>query len=252
MIIFNKIKKFLALTAIFIIAIFGTIQFVNVAQVSAAEPYLQTEKSLPSGFLDQCKKAENGSVEGCIGDILQITLTLGVMVMLARIAAAQLGVMADPNSSGKAGPIVQTRKILEEGLIGIVLLAAPVLFLSLLNSSTLNIIGFDVDSSQAGDQNGTGGGTGEDKSRSRDLVEADYTNIISRLKNSSFDLTEDSRFLTLSGELADCKTGGCIHACHFFQEAKDSTKDVRGDLNEALGLDSSFINPCKDIDSENE
>lgn len=260
MVLLSKLKSSFVILTVALVSMFGIIQLGSPVPVSASsdKEFLNTSQSLPNGFLDGCKY--NASTDGgkkaspvtCVGDILELTLVLGVMVMLVRIASVQFGIMADPNSAGKAGPVVQTRKITEDGLIGILLIAAPVLFLNLFNTATTTIIGFDVDTSSATSSSGssseeTPGGLDLSSTSARNIYNTVHSNYIASENN----FTEDSNtyLSSLRNNVSECKNR-CLGSCAFFEEVKDNNVSSYKVLNNEIGLTSDFVNVCKNINEE--
>jgi hypothetical protein len=124
-------------------------------QSDALKKSLETNKVLPASILGDCQanfspakgasladqnKSNKSTLIKCISSILRIAFIVGILLLIIRIAAAQLGYVASAGESnlggggGGGGPIVATRNAIRDGLIGLVLVGGAILILELFTS----------------------------------------------------------------------------------------------------------------------
>lgn len=88
------------------------------------------------GTNQEAQNASNREVMmGCIGSVIRFLFVISVVVMIVKIAAAQLGVVAFGGDDSGKGPVYLTRKYLQEGLVGIAMVGGAMLILELFNTN---------------------------------------------------------------------------------------------------------------------
>jgi hypothetical protein len=106
--------------------------------------FLDNNRALGS-LLKGCSNSAVGAnlLMTCIRDILNILIVLAILILIIRIAAAQLGTVFSAGEKVEGGgPIVATRIAIRDGLIGIVLLGGSVLILNVFNTAITSNIGY--------------------------------------------------------------------------------------------------------------
>lgn len=120
--------------------LYGNLMF----ETPALKNALETSQSLPKGFLDKCiidinktNTADGGGVLiGCIKSVVNILITIGIIALIIRIAAIQLGFIATSGEgTGGGGPVVATRDAIKDGIFGIILLGMALAIINMFNDN---------------------------------------------------------------------------------------------------------------------
>lgn len=105
---------------------------------------VETDETLGS-FFGKCQvnnsaapgtETDGNQLTECIEQVLQVILIVSIIYLIIKITASNLGIIG--KFGGGDNPVEETRKALQKGLTGILLIAGVTLLLGLFNNGTLN------------------------------------------------------------------------------------------------------------------